>query len=69
MGHDPFGLETRPALDPVDSVYCLSKLGAYGANTAYETIFSSDRYSSGFKEAVDVVSVQQALINSWSPRK
>ena len=26
-------------------------------------------YSPGFKEAVDVVCVQQALINSWTSRK
>jgi hypothetical protein len=26
-------------------------------------------YTPGFKEAVDVVSVQQALINSWTSRK
>jgi hypothetical protein len=30
---------------------------------------SSERYTPGFKEAVDVVSVQQALINSWTSRK
>ncbi|NQW33569.1 MAG: TIM barrel protein, partial [Acidimicrobiaceae bacterium] len=32
MGRDPFGLETRPALDPVDSVHRLADLGAYGVN-------------------------------------
>ncbi|MEP6659478.1 MAG: xylose isomerase [Acidimicrobiales bacterium] len=31
-GRDPFGLEVRPALDPVDSVHRLSDLGAYGVN-------------------------------------
>jgi hypothetical protein len=30
---------------------------------------TGERYSPGFKEAVDVVSVQQALINSWESRK
>ena len=29
-GRDPFGHETRPALDPVDAVHHLSDLGAYG---------------------------------------
>ncbi len=31
-GRDPFGFETRPALDPVDAVYALADLGAYGVN-------------------------------------
>jgi xylose isomerase len=31
-GRDPFGFETRPKLDPVESVQRLSDLGAYGVN-------------------------------------
>ncbi|MBI2703814.1 MAG: xylose isomerase [Actinobacteria bacterium] len=31
-GRDPFGFETRPALDPVDAVRRLADLGAYGVN-------------------------------------
>jgi xylose isomerase len=31
-GRDPFGFETRDALDPVDAVYALAELGAYGVN-------------------------------------
>jgi xylose isomerase len=31
-GRDPFGHETRPALDPVDTVAKLAELGAYGVN-------------------------------------
>jgi xylose isomerase len=31
-GRDPFGHETRPALDPVDVVHRLADLGAYGVN-------------------------------------
>jgi xylose isomerase len=31
-GRDPFGFETRPALDPVRSVHQLAELGAYGVN-------------------------------------
>jgi xylose isomerase len=31
-GRDPFGNETRPALDPVDSVLRLAELGAFGVN-------------------------------------
>ncbi len=31
-GRDPFGFETRPALDPVDAVYALADLGAFGVN-------------------------------------
>src|SRR5215216_4485906 len=31
-GRDPFGHETRPPLDPVDTVTKLAELGAYGVN-------------------------------------
>jgi len=31
-GRDPFGLEVRPPLDPVESVHRLAGLGAYGVN-------------------------------------
>ncbi|MEY2449780.1 MAG: xylose isomerase [Acidimicrobiaceae bacterium] len=31
-GRDPFGFETRPVLDPVESVRRLAELGAYGVN-------------------------------------
>src|SRR5947209_3012097 len=31
-GRDPFGFETRPRLDPVESVERLAELGAYGVN-------------------------------------
>ncbi len=31
-GRDPFGLEVRPPLDPVDVVHRLAELGAYGVN-------------------------------------
>ena len=31
-GRDPFGFETRPPLDPVESVQRLAELGAYGVN-------------------------------------
>jgi xylose isomerase len=31
-GRDPFGHETRPALDPVEAVHRLGDLGAYGVN-------------------------------------
>ena len=31
-GRDPFGLEVRPPLDPVESVHRLAELGAYGVN-------------------------------------
>jgi len=31
-GRDPFGFETRPRLDPVESVQRLAELGAYGVN-------------------------------------
>ena len=31
-GRDPFGFETRPALDPAEAVHRLAELGAYGVN-------------------------------------
>src|SRR5688572_14204081 len=31
-GADPFGLPTRPVLDPLDSVRKLGEIGAYGVN-------------------------------------
>jgi xylose isomerase len=31
-GRDPFGHETRPPLDPIDTVHHLAELGAYGVN-------------------------------------
>ena len=31
-GRDPFGHETRPPLDPIESVHRLAELGAYGVN-------------------------------------
>ena len=31
-GRDPFGLETRAPVDPVDTVHHLAELGAYGVN-------------------------------------
>lgn len=31
-GRDPFGLESRPPLDPVEAVHKLAELGAYGVN-------------------------------------
>ena len=32
QGRDPFGLETRPLVDPVDSVHMLAEIGAWGVN-------------------------------------
>lgn len=34
-----------------------------------ESLAGGDRFSPGFREAVDVVSVQQALIDSWTSRR
>jgi xylose isomerase len=50
-GRDPFGFETRPALDPVDAVYALADLGAFGVNFHDDDLvpFGS---SSGEREAI-----------------
>ena len=31
-GRDPFGVETRPPVDPVDIVHMLAEIGAWGVN-------------------------------------
>ena len=31
-GRDPFGTETRPPIDPVDTVHMLAEIGAWGVN-------------------------------------
>jgi len=48
------GFEDLVAIEDLNFMNCLA---------------TGERYSPGFKEAVDVVSVQQALINSWESRK
>ena len=59
-GRDPFGEFVRPALDPVDSVRQLAKLGAYGVNLHDNdlvpidaTAAERDRIVSGFRRALD----------------
>jgi xylose isomerase len=59
-GRDPFGEFVRPALDPVDSVRQLAKLGAYGVNLHDNdlvpidaTAAERDRIVSGFQKALD----------------
>ena len=54
---------------PQELVYTL--VHAPRAGTLYfmnEALATGDRYSPGFREAVDVVSVQQAVIDSWDSR-
>ncbi len=31
-GRDPFGVEVRPEVDPVDTVHMLAEIGAWGVN-------------------------------------
>ena len=59
-GRDPFGFETRPALDPVRSVHKLAELGAYGVNFHDDDLVpfgatSAERDSvvKGFRAALD----------------
>ena len=59
-GRDPFGLETRPPLDPVRTVHRLAELGAYGVNFHDDDLvpFGSpaadrDRIVKRFREALD----------------
>ena len=58
-GRDPFGLETRPLINPVDSVKNLSKLGAHGVNFHDNDLVpidasarQQDRIVSDFKKAL-----------------
>ncbi|MBU6317159.1 MAG: xylose isomerase [Acidobacteria bacterium] len=59
-GRDPFGIETRPPLDPVRTVHRLAELGAYGVNFHDDDLvpFGSpaadrDRIVKRFREALD----------------
>ncbi len=59
-GRDPFGVETRPPLDPVVSVKKLSELGAYGVNLHDNDLVpidasaaERDRIVREFKKALD----------------
>ncbi len=45
-GRDPFGHETRPPLDPVDAVYRLADLGAYGVTLHDNDLVPYDASSS-----------------------
>ncbi|MFM7509991.1 MAG: xylose isomerase [Actinomycetota bacterium] len=59
-GRDPFGHETRPALDPVTAVERLAELGAYGVNFHDDDLVppgssptERDRIVSRFRRALD----------------
>jgi xylose isomerase len=59
-GRDPFGLETRGALDPIETVHRLAELGAYGVNFHDDDLvpFGSapsdqERILAGFRKALD----------------
>jgi xylose isomerase len=60
QARDPFGAETRPPLDPVETVHRLAELGAYGLNFHDDDLipFGStpdvrDQHIARFKKALD----------------
>jgi xylose isomerase len=65
QGRDPFGHETRPALDPVESVERLAELGAYGVNFHDDdlvppgsTVAERDGIVARFRTALDETGMQ-----------
>src|SRR4051812_15944090 len=59
-GRDPFGTETRPWIDPVDSVYKLAELGAWGVSLHDDDLIplgssqaEKDKIVARFKEALE----------------
>lgn len=59
-GRDPFGFETRPSIDPIESVHKLAELGAYGVNFHDDdlvppgsSVSERDSIVSKFRDALD----------------
>ena len=74
-GRDPFGHETRPALDPVESVHRLAELGAYGVNLHDDDLVppgssagERDQIVAAFRSALDATGlrVPMATTNLFS---
>ena len=74
-GHDPFGPDTRPRRNPIESVERLSKLGAYGVNfhdndlvPIDASVAERDRIVGEFKKALSDtgMSVPMATTNLFS---
>lgn len=64
-GRDPFGTETRPPVDPVDSVHMLAEIGAWGVNFHDNDLVPIDATASErdaivarFKKALDDTGLQ-----------
>lgn len=74
-GRDPFGHETRPAIDPVEAVHRLADLGAYGVNFHDDDLVppvsspgERDAVVAGFRAALDATGlrVPMATTNLFS---
>ena len=68
QGGDPFGVPTRPALDPVESVHKLAELGAYGVTFHDDDLIpfgSSDVEREGiikrFRQALDATGMKAPM--------
>lgn len=65
QGRDPFGIETRPPVDPVDTVHMLAEIGAWGVNLHDNDLVPIDASASErdaivakFKKALDDTGLQ-----------
>ena len=65
LGRDPFGHETRPPLDPVETVHRLAELGAYGVNFHDDdlvppgsTVTERDAIVDRFRQALEATGMQ-----------
>ena len=68
---DPFGLPTRPALDPVDTVHRLAELGAWGVTFHDDDLIpfgSSDsereKHIARFREALDATGIVVPMVTT-----
>lgn len=68
-GRDPFGVETRPPVDPVDIVHMLAEIGAWGVNLHDNDLVPIDATPSErdaivarFKKALDDTGVQLGAV-------
>ena len=71
-GRDPFGHETRPPIDPVESVRRLAELGAYGVNLHDDdlvpfgsTAAERDAIVERFQKALADTGMHVPLIGNW----
>ena len=77
QARDPFGEATRPPLDPVEAVYRLAELGAYGVTFHDDDLIpfgsedgARDEHIRRFKEALDKTGMKAPMLTTnlfWHP--